>query len=220
VVSLDLRGFGWTDRPDSDYSPGAQARLVLELMDHLEIQRATVVAHSWGAAIALQMALSAPQRVERLALYDAWVYEEQLPTTFKWARLGGLGELIWALFYKARTDEKIELAFYDPERFVTEALVEDVARALDRPGTTAAALAAVRGQRFEDTQARYPAVTQPTLLLWGAADRVARLEFGRRLERELPNAHLVVFERCGHFPMFEAPRASTAALVGFVGGTP
>ncbi len=220
VVSLDLRGFGWTDRPETDYSPAAQAKLVFELMDHLKVERATVVGHSWGASIALQMALSAPKRVERLALYDAWVYEEQLPTTFKWARVGGLGELIWAMFYKERTDEKIELGFYDPERFVTETLVEKVERALERPGTTAAALAAVRGQDFTKVQARYPAVTQPTLLLWGEADRVARLEFGRRLLEDLPNARLLVFPRCGHFPMIEAHTASTTALAEFLRSSP
>ncbi|MCE7895114.1 MAG: alpha/beta fold hydrolase, partial [Sorangiineae bacterium PRO1] len=164
VISLDLKGFGWTDRPPGDYSPRAQAELVFALLDARGVKRAALVAHSWGASVALQMALLRPERVERLALYDAWVYEEQLPTTFHWARAGGVGEALFGAFYAERSDEKISQAFFD-ERNVSERLVEDVERALERPGTTAAALAATRGQRFAEVEARYREIKQPVLLL-------------------------------------------------------
>ena len=132
VVALDLKGFGWTDRPEGDYSPDAQAKLVLALLDELRIDRATFVAHSWGSSVALAVALRAPERVSRIALYDAWVYEEQLPTTFIWARTAGIGELLFALFYKERPDDKMAMAFYDPTK-LTEPFVEEVEAALDRP---------------------------------------------------------------------------------------
>jgi pimeloyl-ACP methyl ester carboxylesterase len=214
TLSLDLKGFGWTDRPEGDYSPRAQAELVRALMDQRGIDRAVIVGHSWGASIALELALAHPARVQRLALYSAWAYEEQLPTTFHWARSQGMGELLFELFYKQRAGDKLALAFFD-QQSVTEALVSDVEAALDRPGTTAAALAAVRGQRYRHVQQRYPQVTQRSLLLWGREDRVTPLEYGERLARELPQAKLVVYPRCGHFPMIEAP-ASTAELAAFV----
>lgn len=154
VIALDLKGFGWSDRPEGDYSPRGQAQLVLALMDARGVTSAAVVAHSWGASVALQMALLSPARVERLALYDAWVYEEQLPTTFHWARSEGLGEALFGAFYAERSEEKISQAFYD-ERNVSERLIEDVERALERPGTVAAALAATRGQRYAEVEARY-----------------------------------------------------------------
>ncbi len=70
VVTLDLKGFGWTDRPKGDYSPQAQAKLVFALLDKLGIDRAAVVGHSWGASVALAMALKSPDRIDRLVLYD------------------------------------------------------------------------------------------------------------------------------------------------------
>lgn len=221
VLSLDLKGFGWTDRPEGDYSPAAQARLVWGLLDARGVEQAAVVAHSWGSSVALSMALSQPRRVSRIALYDAWVYEEQLPSFFLWSRSPGIGETLFGLFYKERPDEKMARAFYD-QRFVTHALVSDVERALDRPGTVAAALAAVRGQRFAEIQDRYRTITQPALLLWGREDEVTTLPFGERLARDLPDARLVVYPRCGHFPMIEASYASTAELASFLaaGGTP
>jgi pimeloyl-ACP methyl ester carboxylesterase len=216
VLALDLKGFGWSSRPDGDYSPQAEAHVVLALMDQRGIDKAAVVAHSWGASVALALAIDAPARVSRLALYDAWVYEEQLPTTFVWARANVVGEALFDAFYAERADEKMARAFYDRDRYVSEKLVDDVERAMDRPGTTAAALAAVRGQRFTEMQLRYAHVEQPVLLLWGRDDEVTLPTYGERLARDLPHARLVTYPQCGHFPMIEASGASTAELVKFL----
>jgi pimeloyl-ACP methyl ester carboxylesterase len=215
VIALDLKGFGWSDRPEGDYSPAAEAKLVLGLLDKLEVKRAAIVAHSWGSSVALALALAAPERVTRIALYDAWVYEEQLPTTFLVSRASGLGELIFGAFYDQRPDERMALAFYNKD-LLTEKLVEEVEQALDRPGTAAAALAAVRAQRFKDQQALYKTIDKPALLLWGREDVVTTLKFGERLSRDLPHARLVVYPQCGHFPMIEAKASSTAELAGFL----
>ena len=215
VVALDLKGFGWTDRPEGDYSPAAQARLVLALLDERGIDRFALVGHSWGASVALAVALAAPERVTRLALYDAWVYEDQLPSAFHWARAPGVGEALWTLFYDQLPDEKLAGAFWD-RRVIGERLAEDVERAMERPGTKAAALAAVRGQRYAEVEKSYGRVTQPVLLLWGREDRVSPPSVGERLLSQLQHARLEVFPRCGHLPMIEAAAASTALLAEFV----
>ena len=160
VIALDLKGFGWSDRPAGDYSPEEEARIVLELMSQRGIDKAAIVAHSWGSSIALAAALAQPARVSRLALYDAWVYEEQLPTFFHWAHADGLGETLFAGWYSERPDERIAMAFYD-KRWVTEALVESVEDALERPGTVAAALAGVRGMHYAQTQDKYRTIKNP-----------------------------------------------------------
>jgi pimeloyl-ACP methyl ester carboxylesterase len=215
VISLDLKGFGWTDRPEGDYSPEAQARLVWGLLDSLKVRRASLVGHSWGCSVVLAASLAESDRVDRIALYDAWVYEEQLPSFFHFARQEGVGEMLFGMYYKQRPDLKIQLAFYNKE-FVTEELIEDVERSLERPGTVAAALAAVRGQRFSEKQHRYRNIDKPALLLWGREDTVSPLRFGERLVSDLPRARLEVFPRCGHFPMLEARGPSTAALLEFL----
>ncbi|HEY3816495.1 MAG TPA: alpha/beta fold hydrolase [Polyangiaceae bacterium] len=216
VLALDMKGFGWSSRPEGDYSPQGEAQLVLALMEQRNIHAAQVVAHSWGSSVALAMALAAPDRVTRIVLYDAWVYEEQLPTTFLWARAAGLGEVLFDLFYTERADEKIDRAFYDPKKYVSEKFVEEVERALERPGTTAAALAAVRQQRYAEMQKQYATVKQPVLLLWGREDEVTLLSYGERLARDLPHAHLVTYPHCGHFPMIEAAGPSTEDLEKFL----
>lgn len=215
VIALDLRGFGWTDRPPGDYSSESQARLVLGLLDRLGVDRAAFVGHSYGGGVTLRIALMAPERVERIALYDAWAYSGQLPAFFHVARADGIGEAMFATWYGERAEDRMALAFYD-ERFVTIELIDAVDASLRRPGTYAAALAAVRGMHYEAVEDQYRTVTQPTLLLWGREDHVTPLEIGERLSRELPGAHLVVYPGCGHFPMIEHAAQSTAELVRFL----
>lgn len=219
AIALDLRGFGWTDRPPGDYTVEAQARLVLALMDELGVERAALVGHSYGAGVVLRMALRTPDRVTRIALYDAWAYSAQLPAFFHVARADGIGEAMFAAWYGERAEDRMALAFHD-EGFVTIELIDAVDASLRRPGTYAAALAAVRGMHYEEVEATYPEIPHATLLLWGREDRVTPLSVGERLVRDLPGARLVVYPGCGHFPMIEHAAQSTAELVRFLDDAP
>ncbi len=216
ALAVDLRGFGWSDRTPGDYSPLAQAKLVWALLTQRGVRQAMLVAHSWGSSVALAMALAEPSRVRRIALYDAWVYSAQVPPFFWMAQADGVGEGLFSAFYTERPEDKLASAFFDPEA-VPQALVDLTEEQLARPGTTAAALAAVRGHRvFPELEKHYGSIDQPTLLLWGREDRVTTLAMGERLSKELPKAKLVVFPQCGHFPMLEAKNASTEALRAFL----
>ena len=215
VIAMDLRGFGWTDRPPGDYSSTAQANLVLALLDQLGVEHAAFVGHSYGAGVVLRLALLAPERVERMALYDAWAFSGQLPAFFHVARADGIGEAMFAAWYGERAEDRMAMAFFD-QRFVTMELIDAVDASLRRPGTYAAALAAVRGMHYEEVEETYGTLTQPTLVLWGREDRVTPLEIGELLSRQLPGARLVVYPGCGHFPMIEHAAQSTAELVRFL----
>ncbi len=220
VVALDLRGHGWTTRPEGDYSIDAQARLVLDLLDQLGIERVSVVGHSWGSAIALRAATLAPRRVARVGLLAGMFFEEQQPLLFSWARLPVMGEVIYGAFYGERQEDKMAFSFFDPERAISQELVESVERVMDLPGTRASALAGVRAMDYSTLEPLYPDIEQPVLILWGREDRVTPLEWGERLYGRLPNARLEVVPRCGHLPMIEVPLATTGALVRFPAPAP
>lgn len=215
VISIDLKGFGWTSRPPGDYGPKAQAQLVWLVLDKLGVHDVAIVGHSWGSSVALAMAVAHPERTRRVALYDAYVYDEQVPSFFRWAQKAGLGELLFGLFYDERIEDRAPLAYYD-ERWVTQARVNHVEAELARPGTTAAALAVARGHQFGWLHDALVGFDKPVLLLWGAENQVTPLGFGQRLANELANARLVVYPRCGHIPMVEARGPSTRDLVEFL----
>ncbi|MBN2360709.1 MAG: alpha/beta fold hydrolase [Deltaproteobacteria bacterium] len=202
VIGVDLMGFGESDKPDGDYSPAAQAALLFKLLERLGVDRVHLVAHSWGCSIALAMALAQPARVGRIVLLSAWVYEDQLPLFMQLAPAPGVGEALYALYYREQTEVRLQSAFFD-QRHVSEGLVDAVKAAYDRPGAVAAAHAAARDQSFSSLEARYPEIAHETLLIWGREDRTSGVEVGERLDGELPQARLVVLPRVGHFPMIE-----------------
>jgi pimeloyl-ACP methyl ester carboxylesterase len=215
AIAIDLKGFGWTTRPPGDYSPAAEARLVWRVLDQLKVVDVAIVAHSWGSSVGLSMAVAQPARVRRVALYDAYVYDDQVPGFFRWAQQPGIGEVLFGLYYTERMEDRIALAFFD-ERWVTQARVDRVERELDRPGTVAAALATARGHHFATLHDELRAFTRPVLLLWGAQDQITPLRYGERLVHELADASLKVYPRCGHIPMVEAAHDSTRDLVAFL----
>lgn len=215
VIAVDLKGFGWSTRPDGDYSPGAQARLVWGVLDRLRVKNVAIVAHSWGSSVALSMAVARPAQVRRVALYAAYVYDDQVPSFFRWAEKPGLGELLFGIWYRERIEDRAALAYHD-ERWVTQERVERVERELARPGTVAAALAAARSHQFAALHERVKSFAKPVLLLWGENDQVTPVRFAHRLVSELPNAQLKTYPRCGHIPMVEAHAPSTRDLADFL----
>jgi pimeloyl-ACP methyl ester carboxylesterase len=216
VVRMDLKGFGWSDRSEGDYSPKAQSEIVWALLDELGVDEFALVGHSWGSSVSLQMALDRPERIQKIVLYDGWVYEEQLPAFFIWSRNPVFGPTLFRLWYKERVDDRMAMAFYDPERYVTQDFAEHVESTLERPGSVRAALAAVETQLYSEVQQQYASIEVPTLLLWGEHDAVSPLWVGEQLASELPDSQLRTYGSCGHFPMIEAYGPSTNDLRAFL----
>lgn len=219
VIAVDLPGFGRSDRREGDYSPGALADVLAQILDRKGIHRVDAVGHSWGASVALAFALRHRDRVDKLVVISGYIYDEQLVPFFRWAKVPGIGNALYAAFYREGIGERLYLNFYDP-RMVTEKVVEEVEAQMALPGAVAAALAAARGMRFDAVERSYRTIDAPALLIWGRDDRVARLPFGERLARELPHARLVVFPRCGHLPMWECTGETAGALVDFLKAQP
>ncbi len=216
VIAVDLKGFGWSSRPAGDYSPAAQARLVWGVLDALGVEDVAIVGHSWGSSVALAMAVAEMQRVRRVALYAAYVYDDQVPSFFRLAERPLVGELLFGLYYRDRIEDRAAFAFYD-ERYVTQGKVDRVETELARPGTVAAALATARRHHFAPLHRALRDFTRPVLLLWGDDDQVTPLRFGERLASELQHAELKTYARCGHMPMVEAHHESTRDLADFLG---
>jgi len=216
VIAVDLPGFGKSDKREGDYSPDALADVLAQILDQKRVARAHVVGHSWGSSVVLAFARRHRARLDKLVVMSAWIYDEQLFPLMRWTHGPGGGAL-YALFYRQGIGERMYLNFYDPSRLSQE-VVDEVERSMQRPGALAAALAAARAMKFREDE--YPRIDAETLVLWGREDRVARLPFGERLARDLPHARLVVLPRCGHIPMWECSGEAGQALRSFLTGQP
>ncbi|HJR09108.1 MAG TPA: alpha/beta hydrolase [Pyrinomonadaceae bacterium] len=220
VVALDLKGFGFTAKPEGDYRIETQAALVMRLLDQLKIERATLCGNSMGGAVALSAAINYPQRVDALILADSSAFNEVsggaslAPAYVRWPYIGGAVTAL-ALTSDSLVREGLRKSFYDASK-VTEERVAAYYRPLrTRGGQRAARL--VRDQRdYTQIENSLDKIRQPALLIWGAQDRLILLEDGKRLHAKLKSAQLVVFDNCGHLPQEEMPERFASEVKNFM----
>jgi pimeloyl-ACP methyl ester carboxylesterase len=229
VLVPDLLGHGTSAKPRGDYSLGAFAAGLRDLMVALGEPRATVVGHSLGGGIAMQFAYQFPSRVARLALVSS----------------GGLGREVNVILRAAALPGAEQVLPFIAAPWLVNAGTA-VARALDRVGLRVgtdlagmgeglsslrtrdareAFVATVRsvidagGQRVNATDRLYLAAEVPTQLIWGARDPMIPVEHGRAAHAAMPGSRLEVFENAGHFPFQDDPERFTAVLSDFIAGT-
>jgi pimeloyl-ACP methyl ester carboxylesterase len=219
VVALDLKGFGFTAKPEGDYSVEAQAALVVRLMDGLGIERAALCGSSMGGAVALAAAINYPQRVDSLVLVGSSAFNEVrggslAPAYVRWPYIGGAITAL-ALTSDSLVREGLRKSFHDASKVTDERVAAYYRPLRTRGGQRAARL--VRDQRdYTRIERALDKIRQPALLIWGAGDRLNLLEDGRRLQSKMKEAQLVVFDNCGHLPQEEMPERFTREVSSFM----
>ncbi len=228
VLLVDLKGFGDAPKPDDDrYSPYDFADAVTDFIMEHDLRRLTLVGQSLGGGIALLTALrlldekggDGPSRLHRMVLLAPAAYRQR-PPPFVW--LSHRPRLATALIHLVGARRILRWSMrsvvYDGAS-VTEDQVEAYARPWGSRDGLRAALTAGRQiipPDIETRTHRYGELDVPTLLLWGDNDRVVPLRVGHRLERQLPDACLVVLHRCGHMAPDERPEESLSATMRFL----
>jgi len=227
VVALDLKGFGFTAKPEGDYRVETQAALIMNLLDQLKIERATLCGSSMGGAVALAAAINYPQRVESLILVGSSAFNvgsiggaSLAPAYVRWPYIGAAVTAL-ALTSDSLVRDGLRKSFYDGSKVTDERIAAYYRPLRTRGGQRAARL--VRDQRdYSSIENALNKIRQPMLLIWGAQDRLNLLEDGRRLHSKIAHSHFVVYDNCGHLPQEEMPERFVGDVSGFVKktGTP
>ena len=220
VVAVDRPGHGWSERPAGrDMSPGAQAELMRGLARSLGLERALLVAFSWSGALALAWALDHPEELSGVVSLAGVAYDWGTPVDLKW-RLPGwplIGPLVVgaaSLTLGGRLLERVAAFSFAPDPAPPAYARGAVALAL-RPRSFRANAEDVRALKpFLRAQApRYPQLGVPLLILHGDGDAVVGLDIhSRRLQREAPQAELVVLPGAGHLLPYAHPQAVIEAI--------
>jgi pimeloyl-ACP methyl ester carboxylesterase len=225
VVAADLLGHGRSGKPRGDYSLGAYASGVRDLLAVLGIHRATVVGHSLGGGIAMQFAYQFPDRVDRLVLVDSGGLGEEVSLVLRAATLPG-AELVLPLMFGPVT--RIAGRALGHLKFKANAnlrgLAEGVASLSDADARrafvhTARSVIDPKGQRVDARDRLYLSEGVPTLLIWGDKDPIIPLEHGVRAHELMPHSRLEVFEGAGHFPFNDDPDHFVEVVADFIAST-
>lgn len=219
VIAVDLKGFGFSEKRDGDYTRRAQAVLVAHLLDDLKIERAWLCGNSMGGEVALNVALQNPHLVAGLILIDSAGVTVSGGGSLApaYVRTPFVGRALTAL---ALTSDKLvreglEKSFYDDAK-ITDERVAYYWRPLQTSGGQLAALRA-RTQAGEfPVEQDLSRINAPTLIIWGANDEVIPLEAGRKMNSLIKDSKLVVFEKCGHLPQEEMPERVSDEVMSFI----
>jgi pimeloyl-ACP methyl ester carboxylesterase len=229
VIAPDLVGHGDSATPRGDYSLGAHASVIRDLLSALGIERATMVGHSLGGGVAMVFFWQFPERVERLALVSSGGLGDDVSPLLRSAALPGASALI-GLAGNRRVTAALERsgAHLRDRGSPLGVQLQAVARALRPVGNAGAREAFVqtlravidrRGQRVSATDRLYLLRDVPTLIVWGGRDRTIPIEHGLAAHRAIPGSRFVTLPEAAHFPHLEDPQGLAAALLEFVAGT-
>ncbi len=228
VIAPDLPGHGVSAPGGGDYSIGALAAGLRDLLLALGHERATLVGHSLGGGIAMQFSYQFPEMVERLVLVSSGGLGPEVSPILRAAALPGADQFI---SLTARFGQPVAIALargLDSLGLRPNADVAEVVRgyaSLVDPKRRVAFLATVRavigtsGQRVDASDRLYLAEEVPVLIVWGARDRIIPAHHGEHAHRQMPHSRLEIFEGVGHLPQVEEPLRFVAVIEEFLAET-
>ena len=221
VIAPDLLGFGLSERPDAfDYSPESHAAMLREFVDRIGLGRFTLVVHDFGGPIALPLAVAG--RVNRLVLFNTWMWPIDEPSARRQARVIGSRAGRW-LYQYANVSLRVlmPLAYRRRATLTREIHEQYLAPFRDREGrgrvlhALAAALLTSTDHYAWLWDRRQALLPLPTLLVWGVDDPVFGRRYLTKWHRALPHARVAEIA-AGHWPHEEDPAAVLNALEGFL----
>jgi pimeloyl-ACP methyl ester carboxylesterase len=230
VVAPDLFGHGASAKPMGDYSLGSHAATLRDLLDHLGIASTTLVGHSLGGGIALQFAYLFPDRVDRLVLVSSGGLGRELSPLLRAATLPGAEWVVPLLASRwvrdrgealgrglARVGVPARPDLTEAWRGLASLSDKDSRRAFL---ATARAVIDPGGQTVNASPRLHLAATVPTLLVWGARDRMIPSWHAVTASQAIEGSRVEVFEGAGHFPHLDDPDRFAQVLRDFVSEDP
>jgi len=228
-LAPDLPGHGRSDKPRGDYSLGAHASILRDLLVALGHERATVVGQSLGGGIAMQLAYQYPERCERLVLVCAGGLGEEVMPVLRGLAAPGVEYVLPIAFQPfIRTSVEAVTGWIGKIGLRPAPATVEMWRAytsLIDPETRAAFLHTLRsvvdmkGQRVSARDRLYLTEHMATLIIWGDEDPIIPVSHAHEAHAAMPGSRLEIMEGLGHFPHCEDPAGFARILLDFIDST-
>jgi pimeloyl-ACP methyl ester carboxylesterase len=229
VIAPDLIGHGDSATPRGDYSLGAHAASIRDLLAAIGVERASIVGHSLGGGVAMQFFYQFPQRTERLALISSGGLGREVSPMLRAAAIPGASALLSVAARPriiAALDGAAErLASRGVQQAVYVRAVSRAMRPLQHSGSRRAFLQTLRsvieggGQRVSALDRLYLLRDVPMLIVWGERDHTIPLAHGREAAAAIPQARFETLPRAAHFPHLDDPEGLATVLRRFLDET-
>ena len=227
VVAPDLLGHGRSAKPRGDYSLGAYASVLRDLLGVLGHEHASIVGHSLGGGIAMQLAYQFPERCERLVLVSSGGLGREVHLLLRAATLPGAEWVLPLLCAEKVGGDAVDgmSHFFGRIGLVAGADVDELWRGFRSLADADARQAFVHtlrtiidpgGQRINAADRLYLAAAIPTMIVWGERDPMIPVAHAHDAHAAMPNSRLEIVAGAGHFPHVEAPGDFLRALRDFM----
>jgi pimeloyl-ACP methyl ester carboxylesterase len=229
IIAPDLLGHGESAKPRGDYSLGAHASGIRDLLVGLSIERASVVGHSLGGGIAMQFAYQFPERCQRLVLVSSGGLGDEVHLLLRAATLPG-SELVLPVLAHPRALSAAASVARGLGRLGLRGGPDltEIARGYESLSTAEARNAFIHtvravidptGQRINARDRLYLSSQMPALIIWGRRDRIIPVAHAYAANEGMPGSRLEVFDDAGHFPQLANPSRFTRVLEDFLNDT-
>ena len=220
VYSLDLVGFGESDKPSSGYGVRNGSRLLYAFCAHFGLTRASVVGHDLGGNMVVKLAADHPDLVGRVVLVSVPADDDQidLPTPLWLATLPVVGPLFYALGRAARPVRKMWMRpFVADPNDLSEDLVDDAGKST--PAAAAQTLSISRREISRGRLVRQAGIIKmPMLVVSGEEDQIVDPHSVGAWAGSVQRAEICLMDGCGHAPMIERPAEFNAQVLAFLTG--
>ena len=207
VIAPSHPGFGHSDVQPHLTTVGDLADFYIDVLDELGLDDVVVIGASFGAWVALEMAVRSTPRISHLVAADAFG-----------VKIGGREDRDIADIFAVSQEDLVALSYANPAPFAwrpRERSEHDLL-AYTRSREAAARFGWLPYMHNPKLKQRLKAVRVPTLFLWGAQDRIVSPDYGRAYASLVPDAEFELIEHAGHFPHVEQPDAFSARVTQFL----
>ena len=217
TITYDNRGVGKSDKPNELYSIADDADDAVALLDHLQIEHAHVLGVSRGGYIAQELAISHPERINKLVLigthYGGLEYLEA--TGEMWSELLDVAGLSLEGIYRKAARYLLSQEFYANNPGVVDKIV---ALRMANPQPIDAFQSQLEGARKFDVVGQVKEISASTLVIAGTKDVVVPNWLSEKLANSIPSAQYVAIEGAGHLSFIEQPTLVNRTVLGFLEG--
>ncbi|RPF50096.1 alpha/beta fold hydrolase [Aquisalibacillus elongatus] len=216
VLAIDLPGFGKSEKSKSfRYSFENYAKLVTACMDVFNISSAMLVGHSMGGQVVMNVAKFSPERVLKLVLLNSSGYLKRANRLLIFSSyLPFFHRFVHYHINKHDVKDVLKDVLYD-HSLIDEDMIEQYKRPIMDGNFPHSLIRLLRHREGDLSNEELNHLQVPALLLWGKQDKVVPLYIGEKLEKELPQANLKVYDKVGHLITDERPREVVEDIVMF-----
>lgn len=217
VIALDLLGCGQSDKPSINYRLNTFVDYLHGFVQTFDCDRFSLIGHSLGAIIALNFALTYPNKVDKLInVSGGFGYALPDATPQMLGFTPGSLKLLNPVT-QAQVRQLLALALYDQEIAQAEETVNYVFTVASNSSHVNERIVELFKQGEDTLDDKLSALNHPTLILWGRQDKLTPVTLGDRFQAELLNSQLIVFDECAHNPYVEQFEGFNTEVLHFLG---